>query len=366
MHNGPESTILVTGGAGFIGSNFIRHIFERTAFKGRVINYDKLTYAGNPENLADIGRKYRGRYAFVKGDICDYKTVLELMTKRRVGTVAHFAAESHVDRSIYGPKDFIETNIHGTFSLLEAARQCWQARGGASAAGLRFHHVSTDEVYGSLGKTGKFRESTPYDPRSPYSASKASSDHLVRAYHHTYGLPVTISNCSNNYGPYHFPEKLIPLLILNALEGKALPVYGDGLQVRDWLYVGDHCAAIWRILQKGRTGETYNVGGSCEMKNIDVVKELCRGLERARPAASNPAMNGRKYTDLITFVKDRPGHDRRYAIDFSKLKRELGWSPSVDFKTGLNRTISWYLSNAAWVENVKTGAYKNWLKKNYA
>lgn len=364
MHADPnDNAILVTGGAGFIGSNFIRYVFERTAFKGKIINLDKLTYAGNPENLEDVRRRYKTRYVFVKGDICDYKAALALMTRHGVGTVVHFAAESHVDRSIYGPKDFIETNIHGTFSLLEAARQCWQLRSGGPAR--RFHHVSTDEVYGSLGKTGKFRESTPYDPRSPYSASKASSDHLVRAYGHTYGLPVTISNCSNNYGPFHFPEKLIPLLILNALEGKALPVYGDGLQVRDWLYVEDHCAAIWRIIRRGRVGETYNIGGDCEKKNIDVVKDICRGLERERPAAANPAMKGRKYTDLIAFVKDRPGHDRRYAIDFSKLKRELGWRPSVDFKTGLRKTIAWYLSNAAWVKNVKTGAYKSWLNKHY-
>ena len=355
-----KKNILVTGGAGFIGSNFIRCAFKQPGFKGKIVNLDKLTYAGNPENLAGIQKKYRGRYVFAKGDICDYKTVLALMKKHDISVVAHFAAESHVDRSIFGPKDFIETNINGTFTLLEAARTFWAGR-----KDVRFHHVSTDEVYGSLGKTGKFKETTPYDPRSPYSASKASSDHLVRAYGHTYGLPVTISNCSNNYGPFHFPEKLIPLVILNALGGKPLPVYGDGLQVRDWLYVEDHCSAIWRIISRGRAGATYNVGGNCEMKNIDVVKGICGALEALAPSAKNPALGGRKYSDLITYVKDRPGHDRRYAIDFSRIKKELGWSPSVDFKTGLRRTVAWYLANEAWVENVKTGAYRSWLKKNY-
>ncbi len=353
-------TILVTGGAGFIGSNFIRYVLERTGFNGKIVNLDKLTYAGNPENLADIQKKYKGRYVFVKGDICGYDTVLGLLKKHGITTVAHFAAESHVDRSIFGPKDFIETNIHGTFSLLEAARTFWAGR-----RDVRFHHVSTDEVYGSLGKTGKFKETTPYDPRSPYSASKASSDHLVRAYGHTYGLPVTISNCSNNYGPYHFPEKLIPLAILNALEGRPLPVYGDGLQVRDWLYVEDHCAAIWRIINKGRAGETYNVGGACEMKNIDVVKGICRALERAVPARRNKALNGKAYADLITYVKDRAGHDRRYAIDFSKIKKELGWQPYVRFGAGLGKTVDWYLANPEWVKNVKTGEYRKWLTKNY-
>ncbi len=353
-------TILVTGGAGFIGSNFIRYVFEKSGFRGRIVNLDKLTYAGNPENLSDMQKKYKGRYVFVKGDICDFKLLERLFKKHRFDAVVHFAAESHVDRSIFGPKDFIETNIHGTFALLETARQAWAGR-----KDVRFHHVSTDEVYGSLGRTGKFKETTPYDPRSPYSASKASSDHLVMAYHHTYGLPVTISNCSNNYGPYHFPEKLIPLVILNALEGKPLPVYGDGLQVRDWLYVGDHCAAIWRVLRKGRTGQTYNVGGASEKYNIDVVKGICAALERQAPSAANPALKGKKYLQLITYVKDRPGHDRRYAIDFSKLRRELGWRPSVTFKEGLERTVAWYLANPAWVKNVKSGEYRKWLNKNY-
>ncbi|HBE89245.1 MAG TPA: dTDP-glucose 4,6-dehydratase [Elusimicrobia bacterium] len=354
-------TLLVTGGAGFIGSNFVRYVLEESGFKGRIVNLDKLTYAGNPENLADIARKYKDRYVFVKGDICDFALLGRLFKKYNFDAVAHFAAESHVDRSIFGPKDFVETNIHGTFALLESARSAWAGR-----KDVRFHHVSTDEVYGSLGATGKFKETTPYDPRSPYSASKASSDHLVRAYHHTYGLPVTISNCSNNYGPYHFPEKLIPLVILNAMEGKPLPVYGDGKNVRDWLYVGDHCAAIWRILTKGRSGETYNVGGDCEMKNIDVVKCVCEALEELLPSPENPALKGKNYEDLITFVKDRPGHDRRYAIDFSKIKRELGWRPSVDFAGGMLRTVRWYLTNPGWVRNVKTGAYRKWLKRNYS
>ena len=354
-------TLLVTGGAGFIGSNFVRYVLEESGFKGRIVNLDKLTYAGNPENLADIARKYKDRYVFVKGDICDFALLGRLFKKYNFDAVAHFAAESHVDRSIFGPKDFVETNIHGTFALLESARSAWAGR-----KDVRFHHVSTDEVYGSLGATGKFKETTPYDPRSPYSASKASSDHLVRAYHHTYGLPVTISNCSNNYGPYHFPEKLIPLVILNAMEGKPLPVYGDGKNVRDWLYVEDHCAAIWRILTKGRSGETYNVGGDCEMKNIDVVKCVCEALEELLPSPENPALKGKNYEDLITFVKDRPGHDRRYAIDFSKIKRELGWRPSVDFAGGMLRTVRWYLTNPGWVRNVKTGAYRKWLKRNYS
>ena len=298
---------------------------------------------------------------FVKGDICDYRKVLGLLRRYKIACVVNFAAESHVDRSIHGPAEFVRSNINGTFSLLEAARAAWAGR-----KDVRFHHVSTDEVYGSLGKTGKFKETTPYDPRSPYSASKASSDHLVMAYYHTYGLPVSISNCSNNYGPYHFPEKLIPLVILNALEGKLLPVYGDGLQVRDWLYVEDHCEAIWRVLNKGRAGQTYNVGGNSEQKNIDVVKGICAALEKFQPSCCNGLLKGKKYADLITYVKDRPGHDRRYAIDFSKIRRELGWKPSVTFKEGLENTVVWYLGNAGWVRNVKTGAYRKWLKKNYS
>jgi len=364
-------TILVTGGAGFIGSNFIRYLFENVGFKGRVVNLDKLTYAGNPENLVDILREYKSRYVFVKGNICDFKLLDSVFNKYRPDDVVHFAAESHVDRSIFGPKDFIETNINGTFALLETARNVWFGTCGRQRSATnkqishRFHHISTDEVYGSLGKIGKFKETTPYDPRSPYSASKASSDHLVMAYNHTYGLPVTISNCSNNYGPYHFPEKLIPLVILNALEGKPLPVYGDGLQVRDWLYVEDHCAAIWRIMKKGRSGETYNVGGNCEKKNIEVVRGICAALECLFPSAKNPALKGKKYADLIIHVKDRPGHDRRYAIDFSKIKRELGWKPAVTFKEGLERTVAWYLANGTWINNIKTGGYRKWIRKNY-
>ena len=351
------ANILVTGGAGFVGANFIRYVLARPGFRGRVINLDKLTYAGNLNSLDGLG----SRHVFVKGDICDYRKVLGLLRRYKIACVVNFAAESHVDRSIHGPAEFVRSNINGTFSLLEAARAAWAGR-----KDVRFHHVSTDEVYGSLGKTGKFKETTPYDPRSPYSASKASSDHLVMAYYHTYGLPVSISNCSNNYGPYHFPEKLIPLVILNALEGKLLPVYGDGLQVRDWLYVEDHCEAIWRVLNKGRAGQTYNVGGNSEQKNIDVVKGICAALEKFQPSCCNGLLKGKKYADLITYVKDRPGHDRRYAIDFSKIRRELGWKPSVTFKEGLENTVVWYLGNAGWVRNVKTGAYRKWLKKNYS
>jgi dTDP-glucose 4,6-dehydratase len=353
--------ILVTGGAGFIGSNFIRHLFGPGRFKGRVVNLDKLTYAGNPANLSDVKKAYGARYAFVKGDIRDFALLARLFKKHDFDAVVHFAAESHVDRSISGPKDFVETNVNGTFALLETARKAWAGRRDA-----RFHHVSTDEVYGSLGKTGKFRETTPYDPRSPYSASKAASDHLVRAYSHTYSLPATISNCSNNYGPFHFPEKLIPLMILNAIEGKPLPVYGDGLQVRDWLYVEDHCAAVWRILRKGRPGETYNVGGNCEMTNLAVVRTLCALLEKLVPSAKNSTLAGRRYADLVTFVKDRPGHDRRYAIDFSRLRRELGWKPSVTFKEGLERTVRWYLCNPDWTDAVISGEYRKWIKRNYS
>jgi len=355
------ANLLVTGGAGFIGSNFIYYVLERTAFRGKIINLDKLTYAGTLANLTDVAKKYRGtRYTFVKGDVCDYKKVMTVLKKFRVNAIVHFAAESHVDRSIFGPKDFIETNVHGTFSMLEAARNFWNGR-----KDVRFHHISTDEVYGSLGRSGAFSETTPYDPRSPYSASKAAADHIARAYHHTYGLPVSVSNCSNNYGPRHYPEKLIPLLILSALEGKSLPVYGDGKNVRDWLYVEDHCSAVWSILRKGRAGETYNIGGGCEMKNIDVVKAVCRELELVRPSAANPALKDRKYRELITFVKDRPGHDRRYAIDPAKIRRELGWKPRYDFEGGLAATIRWYLQNPAWLASVRRASYSGWLKKNY-
>jgi dTDP-glucose 4,6-dehydratase len=361
-----SANILVTGGAGFIGSNFIRYVFEKTDFRGMLVNYDKLTYAGNLMNLADIERKFGGAsYVFEHGDIKDHGKVAEVMAKHRINAIVHFAAESHVDRSIYGPKDFVETNVNGTFSLLEAARHLW--KGGAPS---RFHHISTDEVYGSLGDTGYFFETTSYDPRSPYSASKAASDHLVRAYFHTYGLPATISNCSNNYGPFHFPEKLIPLAILNAVEGKPLPVYGDGKNVRDWLFVEDHCEAVWLILAKGKPGDTYNVGGECEKQNIEVVTAICDLLEELQPARENPAFRNqqsaiRNYKDLITFIADRPGHDRRYAINCDKIKRELGWNQRHRFEEGLRLTVSWYLKNAEWVSGVRSGEYSKWIDKNY-
>lgn len=361
-----SASLLVTGGAGFIGSNFIRFLLEQPDFKGKIVNYDKLTYAGNLLNLADTEKQFGGkRYFFVRGDIGDHARVKEVFDKYTINAVVHFAAESHVDRSIFGPKDFVETNINGTFSLLEVARQLWSDR-----KDTRFHHISTDEVYGSLGDSGSFYETTPYDPRSPYSASKAASDHLARAYFHTYGLPVTISNCSNNYGPYHFPEKLIPLTVLNAIEGKTLPVYGDGKNVRDWLHVEDHCSAVWLILQRGRTGETYNIGGECEKQNIEVVKHICDALEELRPASGNPSLRTpnselRTYKDLITFVNDRPGHDRRYAINCDKIKNELGWRQRYDFETGLRQTVSWFLKNTAWVNSIRSGEYLKWIEKNY-
>ncbi len=361
------ANILVTGGAGFIGSNFIRYVLEKTDFKGAIVNYDKLTYAGNLLNLADVSDKFGNKnYFFEQGDIRDFEKIRDVFARYKITIVAHFAAESHVDRSIFGPKDFVETNINGTFTLLEVARQAWAGRDD-----VRFHHISTDEVYGSLGETGYFFETTPYDPRSPYSASKAASDHLVRAYHHTYGLPITISNCSNNYGPYHFPEKLIPLIILNALEGKPLPVYGDGNNVRDWLYVEDHCEAIWLILSRGRRGETYNVGGECEKKNIEVVRTICEVLEQLHPASKNPAFRNRQsairnYKDLITFVADRPGHDRRYAINCEKIKSELGWKQRHDFDKGLKDTINWYLGHSGWVNGIRSGEYLKWIDKNYS
>ncbi len=360
------ANILVTGGAGFIGSNFIRYVFEKSGFTGSLVNYDKLTYAGNLMNLSDIDKKFGGTgYFFERGDIRDYQTIKEVIAKHRISIIVHFAAESHVDRSIFGPKEFVETNVNGTFSLIEAARQLWQER-----TDVRFHHISTDEVYGSLGETGAFFETTPYDPRSPYSASKAASDHLVRAYFHTYGLPVTVSNCSNNYGPYHFPEKLVPLVILNAVEGKPLPVYGDGMNVRDWLYVEDHCEAVWRILEKGRVGETYNIGGECEKRNIEVVNSICAVLEELRPTGDNPSIRNpkseiRNYRDLITFVGDRPGHDRRYAINCDKIKTELGWTQRHGFEDGLRETVAWYLRNTEWVNNIRSGEYTKWIEKNY-
>ncbi len=357
-----SANILVTGGAGFIGSNFIRYVFDKTEFSGTIVNYDKLTYAGNLLNLAEIEKRFSGgKYYFERGDIRDDAKVKEVVKKFNINIIVHFAAESHVDRSIFGPKDFVETNINGTFSLLEIARHLWKGR-----TDVRFHHISTDEVYGSLGETGYFFETTPYDPRSPYSASKAASDHLVRAYYHTYGLPVTISNCSNNYGSYHFPEKLIPLIILNAIEGKPLPVYGDGKNVRDWLYVEDHCEAIWLILNRGTAGETYNIGGECEKQNIEIVKKICDVLENLYPIKDNQlAKRISRYSDLITFVGDRPGHDRRYAINCDKIKHDLGWTQRHDFENGLNITIAWYLKNTTWVNSIRSGEYTKWIDKNY-
>lgn len=344
---------MVTGGSGFIGSNFIRNLLNDATFSGRIINLDKLTYAGNPENLEGIAADFGSRYVFQKVDICDGAKLEKVFGAYDIDAVCHFAAESHVDRSIKDPGSFIQTNIVGTFNLLEMAK----ARGDKFKL---FHHVSTDEVYGSLGAEGFFREDTPYRPNSPYSASKAASDHLVRAYHETFGLPTTISNCSNNYGPYQFPEKLIPLVVLNALEGKPLPVYGDGKNVRDWLYVEDHCDAIWNIMKSGVIGETYNVGGNAEMENILIVQLICDIIDEIKPAT-----DGKPRRRLITFVSDRPGHDRRYAIDFAKLKKELGWSPRESFKSGLRKTVEWYLNQKKWVENIKTGAYQSWMKEQY-
>jgi len=344
--------LLVTGGAGFIGSNFIRYLFDHDVFGGRIINVDALTYAGNPLNLADL--VVGDHYVFEHLDIRDSGAVAALFLKYDIDTVVHFAAESHVDRSILGPRDFITTNVMGTFNLLDAARASWQGRDD-----VLFHHVSTDEVYGSLGDTGAFIETTPYDPRSPYSAAKASSDHLVRAYHHTYGLPVTISNCSNNYGPYQFPEKLIPVMILNMLDGKPLPVYGDGSNVRDWLYVADHAAAIWSILQEAPAGQTYNIGGENEWTNIELVRHLCGEVAR------QTGKDEKTHLDLIKFVTDRPGHDHRYAIDCGKIKSDLGWSQRYDFATGLRETVAWYLRNAKWIESVRSGDYQEWIETNY-
>jgi dTDP-glucose 4,6-dehydratase len=349
--------ILVTGGAGFIGSNFV---IDWLAAGGEpVINLDKLTYAGNLENLQGLAGDPRHR--FVRGDIADYGLILELLQQNRVRAVVNFAAESHVDRSIHGPEDFIQTNIVGTFRLLEAVRAYWNGLPADDKAAFRFLHVSTDEVYGSLEKEAPaFTEQHRYEPNSPYSASKAASDHLVRAYHHTYGLPVLTTNCSNNYGPYHFPEKLIPLIIHNALAGKPLPIYGDGQQIRDWLYVKDHCSAIRRVLEAGRLGETYNVGGWNEKPNLEVVHTLCTMLDELSPRA-----DGASYASQITFVADRPGHDRRYAIDASKLERELGWKPAETFETGIRKTVRWYLDNPQWVHNVTSGAYREWVGRQY-
>jgi dTDP-glucose 4,6-dehydratase len=357
--------IFVTGGAGFIGSNFILDWLGAGSDAGPqaaaepVLNIDRLTYAGNLENLAAVERD--PRYRFEKLDICERDAALALMREHKPRAVVHFAAESHVDRSILGPGEFVRTNIEGSFALLEATRAYWGELAGAQRDAFRFLHVSTDEVYGSLGPDdAPFSETTAYQPNSPYSASKAASDHLVRAYHHTYGLPTLTTNCSNNYGPYQFPEKLIPLMIANALAGKPLPVYGDGMNVRDWLYVGDHCAAIRRVLEAGRPGEVYNVGGWNEMTNIDVVRTICRMLDEAQPSPQGP------YDRLISYVTDRPGHDRRYAIDARKIERELGWRPVETFATGFRKTVRWYLDHQDWVGHVLSGAYKDWITANYA
>ena len=350
-------TILVSGGAGFIGGNFVLDWLERDG--ETVVNLDKLTYAGNLDTLK--GLKGDDRHVFVHGDIGDRELMSDLLAMHRPRAVINFAAESHVDRSIHGPGDFIQTNIVGTFNLLEAVRGYWDGLPDREKQGFRFLHVSTDEVYGTLAKDdAPFNELNRYEPNSPYSASKAASDHLVRAWHHTYGLPVLTTNCSNNYGPYHFPEKLIPLVILNALSGKSLPIYGDGQQIRDWLYVRDHCSAIRRVLEAGKLGETYNVGGWNEKPNLDVVQTICAILDELRPKA-----DGSRYSDQITFVKDRPGHDRRYAIDARKLERELGWKPAETFETGIRKTIAWYLENQDWVRNVTSGAYREWVGKQY-
>lgn len=349
--------ILVTGGAGFIGTNFLRHQLS-AGNKYRFINLDALTYAGNPANLADLEKSQQGRYRFVQGDIGDEQLVEQILTDEQCVGLIHFAAESHVDRSIHGPLSFIETNVVGTSKLLMAATKVW--KNGGAAADFRFLHVSTDEVYGSLGAEGYFKETTPYDPSSPYSASKAGSDHLVKAWHRTYGLPTIVSNCSNNYGPYQFPEKLIPLMILNIIESKPLPIYGDGSNIRDWLYVTDHCDALATIFKNGVPGETYNIGGGAERKNIEVVNTLCAILDDRLGRGNDNASH-----KLIQFVTDRPGHDQRYAIDSSKIRNELGWEPKNSFETALEKTVDWYLQNGEWVDYVRSGEYREWIKANY-
>lgn len=351
-------TILVTGGAGFIGANFVLDWLAGN--DEPVVNLDKLTYAGNLQTLSSL--QGDARHIFVHGDIGDSALVEQLLKTHQPRAIVNFAAESHVDRSIHGPEDFIETNIVGTFRLLEAVRAYWGGLDEQARQAFRFLHVSTDEVYGSLAAgEPAFTETHQYQPNSPYSASKAASDHLVRSYHHTYGLPVLTTNCSNNYGPYHFPEKLIPLMIVNALAGKPLPVYGDGQQIRDWLYVKDHCSAIRRVLEAGKTGEVYNVGGWNEKPNLEIVNRVCALLDELRPRA-----DGKPYAEQITYVTDRPGHDRRYAIDARKLERELGWKPAETFETGIRKTVAWYLDNQEWVQNVQSGSYRDWVEKNYA
>jgi dTDP-glucose 4,6-dehydratase len=348
-------SILITGGAGFIGSAVVRQLISETNYK--IINVDKLTYAGNLQSLVSVSDN--PRYTFEQVDICDAAEVNRVFREHQPDAVMHLAAESHVDRSITGPADFIQTNIVGTYTLLEAARAHWNSLLGERKAAFRFHHISTDEVYGSLGDAGFFTEDTAYEPNSPYSASKASSDHLVRAWHHTYGLPVVTTNCSNNYGPYHFPEKLIPLVILNAVNGKLLPIYGKGDNIRDWLYVDDHARALRTVLEQGKLGETYNIGGWNEMTNLEVVQAICTILDELHP-------QGAPHNKLITYVADRPGHDKRYAIDASKIADDLGWKPQETFETGLRKTVAWYLENTDWVKGVTSGDYQKWVQKNYA
>lgn len=347
-------SVLVTGGAGFIGSNFIRFLLKKTNFNGKIINFDKLTYAGNLENLADLTND--SRYFFIKGDICDIEAVKSAFETHKIDAVVHFAAESHVDRSIFAPADFINTNIIGTFNLLETARNYWKD----NFDGKLFHHISTDEVFGSLGKSGYFTEKTPYSPRSPYSASKASSDHLANAYFHTYGLPVTMSNCSNNYGPFQFPEKLIPLMIENMLNEKPLPIYGEGKNIRDWLFVEDHCSAVWTIINNSEIGEYYNIGGENEWENIKLVNFLCEIV------AEYSKKDRDYYKKLISFVKDRSGHDARYAVDCSKIKAKLSWKVAYTFDAGLEKTVKWYIENREWIKRIKNGEYQNWIKMNYS
>jgi dTDP-glucose 4,6-dehydratase len=353
-----SNAILVTGGAGFIGSNFVLQWLLNS--DSRLVNLDLLTYAGNPSNLASL--QGDARYEFVQGDICDSELIASLLRKHKPQAIVHFAAESHVDRSISDPRSFIRTNVEGTFNLLQQSRLYWNELEESRKMAFRFLHVSTDEVYGTLGPNDPaFSETTAYAPNSPYAASKAASDHLARSYFHTWGLPVLTTNCSNNYGPLQFPEKLIPLVILNALEGKPLPVYGDGMNVRDWLFVEDHCSAIRTVLKHGRMGETYNIGGNSERTNIEVVHAICDLVDEMRPRTT-----GVPRRELITFVKDRPGHDRRYAIDASKISSELGWKPAAEFESGLRKTVQWYLENGSWVESVRTGAYRDWISKNYS
>ncbi|HSQ35705.1 MAG TPA: dTDP-glucose 4,6-dehydratase [Candidatus Binatia bacterium] len=348
-----KNTVLITGGAGFIGSNFIHFLFGQPTFSGKVINYDNLTYAGNEGNLEEISSEWQGqRYFFIRGDINDRELLKDTLLRFKPRAIVNFAAESHVDRSIDAPLVFIDTNVRGTAALLEEALAYWQAAPAAVRDGFRFLHISTDEVFGTLAETGLFSETTAYRPNSPYAASKAASDHLLNAWHRTFGLPVLLTNCSNNYGPYQFPEKLVPLMIINCLHEKPLPVYGQGANVRDWLYVADHCQALWQVLDGGRVGESYNIGGGNELKNIDVVKSICALMDELRPRAG-----GRPHAELISFVSDRPGHDFRYAIDFSKIKNELGWQPRHDYRSGLRKTVEWYIGHAAWWQAIQEKKY---------